>query len=92
MTIVNESRAFYNTSFDHRMTKFAKAMELKEKRKKLKPKEAPFQMTTEFTLPSLESVVQSKPNETATALNLMLMRHTDDVTSDNESNVNTAVI
>ena len=92
MTIVNESRAFYNTSFDHRMTKFAKAMELKEKRKKLKPKSVPFQMTTEFTLPSLESVLQTKPNDAATALNIMLMRYEDDVTSDNESNVNTAAI
>ena len=74
------------------MTKFAKAMELKEKKRKLKPKAVPFQMTTEFTLPSLESVLPTKPNNAATALNLMLMSYEDNVASDNESNVNTAAI
>ena len=74
------------------MIKFAKAMELKEKQRKKKAKPVVFQMTTEFTLPSLEYVLQNKPNEAATALNLVLMDYEDDVSVDGENGVTTTAI
>ena len=92
MAIINESRAFYNTSFDKRMTKFCNAYTLREHRKRLWPAPKPFEMTTKFNLPSIESVLQDKPNEAATALNLELMNHKDELPADSDSNINNDAI
>ena len=83
MSLVNESRAFYNTSFDTRMKKYATAWDLKTKRKKTRTQSTAFQMTSEFALPSLESIVTANPNPTANLLNAELMDY-DDELSDNE--------
>ena len=92
MAIINESRAFYNTSFNKRMTKFCNAYTLCEQRKRLRPAPKPFKMTAEFNLPSIELVLQDKPNEAATALNLELMNHEDDLPADSDSNINNVPI
>ena len=92
MAIINESRAFYNASFDKRMTKFCNALRLREQRKRLRPAPRPFEMTTEFNLPSIESVLQEKPNEAATALNLELMNYEDELPTDSDSNINSVAI
>ena len=92
MMSVNESRAFYNASFDKRMTKFCNAYILREQQKRVKPSAKPFEMTTEFNLPSIESVLQDKPNEAATALNLELMDYEDNLSSDSECNNNSGEI
>ena len=49
-------------------------------------------MTTEFTLPSFESVLQNKPNDAATALNLILMEYEDEASLDNDNDITTAAI
>lgn len=83
MSLVNESRAFYNTSFDTRMKKYATAWDLKTKRKKTRKQSTAFQMTSEFALPSLEAIVTANPNPSADLLNAELMDY-DDELSDNE--------
>ena len=88
MQTVNESRAFFNTSFDKRMMQYATAYQLWEKCKKLKPKAQPFVMLTEFTLPSVEAVLQDQPDDVATSLNLELMEYEDELPSDSDSESN----
>ena len=83
MSLVNESRAFYKTSFDTRMKKYATAWDLKTKRKKTRKQSTTFRMTSEFALPSLESIVTANPNPSADLLNAELMDY-DDELSDNE--------
>ena len=92
MGIVNESRAFYNSSFNTRMKKYATACELREKRKRAKKPALPFHMTNEFTLPSLESILQKNPNTNATALNLELMNYEDELTDQEEENNTTMAV
>ena len=88
MSIVNESRAFYNASFDTRMTKFSDAYRLRQQRKKIKQTGKAATMTTEFNLPTIESIRQEKPNEAATALDMELMNFVDPLPNDSDRNIN----
>ena len=92
MAIINELRAFYKASFDNRMTKFCNAYTLRQQRKRLQPAPKPFEMTTKFNLPSIELVLQDKPNKAATALTLELMNHEDELPTDSNSNINNVAI
>ena len=74
------------------MTKFCNAYTLRKQRKKLRPAPRPFEMTTEFSLPSIELVLQDKPNEAAMVLNLELMNYKDDLPTDSDSNINSFAI
>ena len=74
------------------MTKFCNAYTLRKQRKRLRPAPTPFEMTTEFSLPSIELVLQDKPNEAATVLNLELMNYKDELPTDSDSNINSVAI
>ena len=74
------------------MAKFCNVYTLCEQHKRLQPAPKPFEMTTEFSLPSIESVLQDKPNKAATALNLELMNYKDDLPTDSNSNINSFAI
>ena len=92
MAITNELRAFYNASFDNHMTKFCNAYTLRKQLKRIRPAPKSFEMTTKFNLPSIELVLQDKPNEAATALNLELMNYKDELPADSDSNSNSLTI
>lgn len=77
MQVVNESRAFYNTSFDVRMKKYATAWTLRANRKKKRITAQQFTMANEFALPSLESIVAANPNPHAALLNAELINYDD---------------
>ena len=82
MQKVNESRAFYNGSFDVRMKKFAKSWALKEKNMRVKKPAVVFDMTNEFNLPSHDEIRQSETTATRAAadlLNIELMEQDDDI-------------
>ena len=85
MSIVQESRAWYNKSFDKRMTKYATAWKLTEQRKKARKQSNDFAMTSEFALPSLESIVTNNPNPAAELLNAELMDYEDELTDNDEA-------
>ena len=77
MKEVNESRAFYNESFDKRMTKFAAAWWLKEKNLRKKKQGNRFDMTLEINLPSHATILQQANNNEAQLLNATLISHND---------------
>ena len=85
MRSVNESRAFYNSSFDRRMKKYAVNFQLREQRKRLKTPAAALTLLNEFTLPTLASILIDKPNEQATHLNAELLNYEDEPETNNES-------
>ena len=80
MLTINESRAFYNTSFDKRMKHYVEKSELKEEeQKRKKQKTDSFSIYTTDTLPSLEEVLQNAESEQKKNLNLELMQFVDDI-------------
>jgi len=93
MAIINESRAFYNTSFDKRMLKFANGMMLQEKRKKKKQTALPTVMLpNEMALPSIATILQEQPNAEATSLNLELMEFEDELPDEEQPDSNTTAV
>ena len=92
MLAVNESRAFFNRSFNLRMMKYAAACELQEKKKRARKPAAAFSMTSDFALPSVESVIQSNPNPVAEKLNLELMNCVDELPEDDDNSINKTAI
>ena len=89
---VNESRAFYNTSFNRRMKKFAVNFQLTKQRKRIKKQTAALKLENEFTLPTLASILLNKPNQEAIDLNLELLNFEDDLDTNDEDAMNTAEI
>ena len=93
MTVINESRAFYNSSFDKRMLKFANGMMLREKRKKKKQTALPTVMLpNEMALPSIATILQEQPNAEATSWNLELMEFEDELPEEEQPDSNTAAV
>ena len=85
MKIVNESRAFYNTSFDARMIKYATACEERQQNKRKRKLAQGFKMTTEFALPSQQSIVMANPDPNAARLNAELLNFTDQLSDEDEN-------
>ena len=79
MKEVNESRAFYNESFNKRMKKFAAAWWLKEKNLRKKKQSNTFDMTLEINLPSHATILQQANNNAAQLLNATLILHDDEI-------------
>ena len=92
MHSVNESRAFYNSSFNRRMKKYAVNFILREQRKRLRRPAPQLELETGFTLPTLESILMTKPNQQATNLNAELLDYEDEPETISEAVVNTAEV
>ena len=92
MILVNESRTFFKVSFNTRMKKYATTCELREKRKRAKKPAAVFNMTTDFSLPSAEAVMQANPNAIAMQLNLELINYEDVLPDDDDNSINETAV
>jgi len=83
MLTINESRAFYNTSFDKRMKNYVNQCEAQAAQRRKKRKTSAFTYYTADTLPSVEEVLQNNGSEQKTNLNLELMQFVDDFDDSN---------
>ena len=87
MMLINKNRAYYNSSFDKRMLKYAKVVSERQKRKKQRRiAVTKYILPTKRSLPSAESIRNKNPDETAIKANMELMNH-DDTFSDKEDEV-----
>ena len=79
MSVVHTSRAFYNSSFNKRIVKYAKIFALYECNTKQHDTVEALVMLSEFTSLSFKEIKQTKPNEQAMNLNLELLEYEDEV-------------
>ena len=72
MMMVNKNRAYFNTSFDRRMMKYAQKRNEQKRKEKMKST-TKYVLPTEMSLPSPETIRQQNPDEAAIKENMELM-------------------
>ena len=86
--MVNKNRAYFNSSFDKRMMKYAQKRSEQQKRKQKWKSSTKYILPTEMSLPSPETIRQQNPDEAAIRENMELMDYNDsysDSENDNET-------
>ena len=80
MESINETRAYYNESFNKRMKVFATKMKLQEQQKKRRDKTRIINpLPTDMELPDIETIRREKPNAEALTLNAELLEFDDTI-------------
>ena len=80
MESINETRAYYNESFDKRMKAFATKMKLQAQQKKRREETRPINpLPTDMELPDVETIRREKPNAEALTLNAELLEFDDTI-------------
>ena len=85
--LINNDRAYYNSSFDKRMLRYAKVASEREKRKKQRMIAiTKYVLPAEKSLPSAEEVKKTNPDETAIKQNMALMSYEDNFSDSEDEN------
>ena len=85
MIMVNKNRAYFNTSFDRRMMKYAQKRN-EQKRKERMKNTTKYILPTEMSLPSPETIRQQNPDEAAIKENMELMEYNDNYSDSEDDN------
>ena len=85
MMMVNKNRAYFNTSFDKRMMKYAQKRN-EQKRKERMKSTTKYILPTEMSLPSPETIRQHNPDEAAIRENMELMEYKDNYSDSEDEN------
>ena len=88
MTMINKNRAYFNSSFDKRMRKYAQQRSKQQKRKQVTKSSTKYILPTEMSLPSPETIRKRNPDEAAIKANMELMEYNGRY-SDNEDESDT---
>ena len=75
MTMVNKNRAYFNSSFDKRMMKYAQKRSEQQKRKQKWKSSTEYIFPTEMSLPSPKTIQQQNLDEAASKENMELMEY-----------------